>query len=46
MSCFDLSTPQHLPGYRLIDAVDQPSGGRRVKVQPLSRSNPPTRGFG
>jgi transposase len=25
----------NLPGYRVIDAVDLPLGGRRVKVQPV-----------
>ena len=27
----------NLPGYRVIDAVDLPLGGRRVKVQPVDR---------
>jgi transposase len=29
----------NLPGYRVIDAVDLPLGGRRVKVQPIDRDD-------
>jgi len=29
----------NLPGYRVIDAVDLPLGGRRVKVQPIEQHN-------
>ncbi len=31
----------NLPGYRVVDAVDLPLGGRRVKVVPVNAGSEP-----